>query len=506
MGLISGQGTIQAPFSKNTSLTLSLRQSFINTFYGPLLKYDDNPLKYRFTDANLTLLHKIDSRNTLDFNMLLKRDQGECIFGLAKAAMNFTWGNTLSSVRWRHNGPKVSSSTSLFLTRYYLECDLDNVLYRGDMSSHITNPGIKTAIKLPKAMDIEADANVFIILPQRPHVPSNISGTSTQPTQNAFLGNIIIGRQFKIGHKLGITPNLLMSAYTEKGEYDCFNTDPTISIEYNLYRNGMISFESGIRHQYITQTGMTDVSLPIEFWVAAGRYLRPQKSVYATLSYDVDLMDSKYMLSVQAYGKRLYNQVEYTGFVYDFITRPYRLEDNLVICSGYNYGLNLMFVKQAGSLTGWLSYSYGQSLREGDGIRFPELFHSSHERNHEMNAVISYKIGRFDLGCNFVLASGCQYSPANNLYLLSNSLFIFYDSYNSAQLPPYMRLDLSATYNLTSKGSFSHRLNFSVFNATAHKNYTMGYIFADKDNEVIGYKLAQLIIPVIPSISYSCRF
>ena len=415
LGLISGQATIQAPFSKRTSLTVSLRRSFINTFYGPLLKYDDSPLRYGFTDSNLTLLHRIDNRNTIDFNLLLIRDHGECIFGQEKIATDFIWGNTLSSVRWRHDGPKVSSSTSLFLTRYYIDCDLDNALLRGDMKAHITNPGIKTAIKLPYEINLEAEANLYHILPQDPQVPSNISGSAAQPTQQAFLGNIIIGKRFNIGHKLGITPNLLMSAYNEKGQYECLNIDPTVSIEYDMFRYGLLSFESGIRHQYISQTGMTNLGLPIEFWVAAGRYFKPQKSVYATLSYDVELFNSQNKLSFQLYGKRLYNQVEYTGFVYDFLTRPYRLEDNLVICSGYNYGLNIMLVKQAGSVTGWLSYSYGQSLREGDGVRFPQLFHSSHERSHEMNAVLSYKKGRFDLGCNFILASGCPFTPANNL-------------------------------------------------------------------------------------------
>lgn len=38
LGLISGQATIQAPFSSNTALTLSLRRSFINTIYGSLLE------------------------------------------------------------------------------------------------------------------------------------------------------------------------------------------------------------------------------------------------------------------------------------------------------------------------------------------------------------------------------------------------------------------------------------------------------------------------------------
>ena len=506
LGFISGQATVQAPFSSNTSLTLSVRRSFINTMYGSLLEFDGNPFRYGFTDANLTLMHRIDRINTIDLNLLMIHDKGDAEYGRSKIMMDCQWGNTLASVRWRHNGSTIKSSTSLFMTRYFMDGNINNGIYTGQMPSHIIQYGIKTSLYLPHAIRLEADANLFDILPQDPHIQTDISTESSQPTQEALLGNIYIGRTFHAGRGMGITPHLLMSGYSETGQYHCFNADPVLSAEYNMFRHGTFTFETGIRHQYLSQTGMSNVGLPVEFWVAAGRYFKPQKSAYATLSYDLEFMQSRYAISIQAYGKRLQNQVEYTGFIFDLLTRPYSLEDNLLICSGYNYGLNVMLCKQAGNLTGWLSYSYGQSLREGDGVMFPKLFHSSHERQHELNAVVSYKTGRFDLGASYNLASGCPYTPAKNLYLLSNTLFIYYDSYNSARFPPYMRLDLSVTYNLPRKGRLDHSLNLSVFNATAHKNYTMGYIRTEEDRQVIRYKLAKLIIPVIPSISYSCRF
>jgi len=273
-----------------------------------------------------------------------------------------------------------------------------------------------------------------------------------------------------------------------------------------MFRKGTITLQSGIKHQYLAQTGMSNVGLPIEFWVAAGRYFKPQRATYGILSYDLAFIHAQYSLSVQAYYRRLSNQLEYTGFLFDMLTRPYSLEDNLLICSGYNYGLNVMLSKQAGPLTGWLSYSYGQSLREGDGELYPRLFHSSHERRHEFNAVVNYSIGRFELGANFIMASGCPYTPARNLFLMANTLIIYYDEYNSAQLPHYLRLDLSATYNLPQRGRLDHSFNFSLLNATAHKNYSMGYINADEEKLTIRYRLSQMMIPVIPSISYTCRF
>lgn len=505
LGLISGQTTLCAPLSNRTALTFSVRRSFINTFYGKQLKYDGNPLRYGFTDTNLTLLHRIGQNDNLDLNLLWNRDKGEATYGPSSVISDCTWGNILASLRWRHHG-RISSNTSAFMTRYNLKGNMSNGVIYGSMPAHITHTGLRTSLSLPRQFMIEADANYLDILPQAPSVPSNQAGTASQPLQQAILGDIYLSRLFKAGHSLGVTPHVLLSAYSELGQYHCFNADPAITIEYDMFRRGTLTVESGLKHQYLTQTGMTNVGLPIEFWVAAGRYFDPSKALYGTLSYDLQFNNSRFALSVQAYAKRLWNQVEYTGFLFDMLTRPYRLQDNLLICSGYNYGFSFMLSRQAGDVTGWISYSYGQSLRQGDGELFPSLFHSSHEHLHEFNAVLTYKIGRFDIGGNYILASGNPYTPAKNLYLLSNTLMIYYDGYNSARLPAYMRLDLSATYNLPRKGRLNHSLNLSLFNATAHKNYTLGYLRIDQEKMTIRYKLAKMIVPIIPSISYSCQF
>ena len=505
LGPITAQTTLNAPLSNSTALTMSVRRSFINTFYSNLMQYDGNPLKYGFTDANLTLLQQLNASNTLDLNVLWNHDVGRCMYGTLRAEMGCEWGNKMASLRWRHTG-KIKSTTSLFATNYSLFGDVNDGVNSGNMPAHITHAGLKTAIKLPYAFTIEADANCYDILPQDPHVDKNLSGTASQSRQEALLGNIYLSRLFKIGRGLEITPHVLASAYTERGQYQCFNADPTLTVGFDMFRKGMITLETGMKHQYITQTGMTNVGLPIEFWVAAGRYFEPQEALFATLSYDLQFAHSKYALSVQAYGKRLYNQTEYTGFIYDMLMRPYQLENNLLICNGFNYGVNLMLAKQAGKVTGWISYSYGQSLREGDGVVFPKVFHSSHERKHEFNAVLSWKMGKWDIGGNFIMGSGNPYTPAKNLYVLANTLIIYYDEYNSANLPMYMRLDLSATYNLPKYGRLDHNINVSLFNATAHENYALGYIRADTEKMTIRYKLAKLIVPVIPSINYTCRF
>ena len=505
LGLISAQGTLSAPITSRTALTVSARRSFINAVYGSVLEFDGNPLRFGFTDANFTLLHRIDDSNALDMNLFWSKDDGDCTYS-GFMDVSGKWNNAIASIRWRYNGKNIRSSTTAFMTGNYIEGRINQEDTESLLSAHITQYSIKSTLSLSHKFNITADASFFDILPQSPKVSRNRQETALQDKQEAFQANLRLNRTFSIGYYLDITPSLLMTGYSEPGHYICFNADPALTVEYNLFRKGTITLESGIKHQYLAQTGMTKTGLPIEFWVASGHYFKPQKALFVTLSYDIQFLNNKYAFTLQAYGKRLYNQIEYTGFAYDLLTRPYSLEDNIILCSGYNYGVSTMLTKQAGRLTGWLSYSFGQSLREGDGQSYPKLFHSSHERRHEFNAVISYKTGAFDIGGSFVVSSGEPYTPAKNLYLISSSVIVYYDEYNSSNLPLYLRLDLSATYNLPSHRRYSHGINLSFYNATAYPDYDMGYLRIDPDEQTVRYKLAKLVIPVIPSISYFCRF
>lgn len=505
VGLISAQGTLSAPLSRRTALTVSARRSFINLLYGNMFQFDGNPLHFGFTDANLTLMHRIDSNNELDLNLFCNLDKGKCSMGGYDVGIHGNWQNAIGTMRWRHKG-HIPLTTTAFVSHTSMEGHLRQEENNGHITNHITHYNIRTQASLPRRIRLDADASYYDILPQAIDVSRNKPETAVREDQDVLQLNASVSRAFSIGNSLTLTPHLLATGYNESGHYSTFNVNPSLIAEYEGYHLGTLTFETGYKHQYLAQTGMTSTGLPIEFWVASGHYFKPQEALFATLTYDKQFMSGKYALTLQVYGKRLENQIEYIGYVYDLLLRPYKLENNLIICSGYNYGANVMLTKQAGRFTGWISYSFGQSIREGDGIKLPTLFHSMHERKHEFNAVLSYKTGPYEFGGTLVYSSGKPYTPAKNLYLISNSIVIYYDKYNSATLPPYMRLDLSATYNLKSHGRYRHSVNLSVCNATAYKGYTMGYLKADKEEKTVKYKLASFIIPVMPSLSYTCRF
>ena len=172
--------------------------------------------------------------------------------------------------------------------------------------------------------------------------------------------------------------------------------------------------------------------------------------------------------------------------------------------NGYNYGITAQLLKNSGRLTGWISYSWGRSLRRFDNPDFPYIYPSSHERQHEVNAVASYKLGRWEFGGNFIFASGLPYTPVSSVFFLNQKLMVKYGERNSKSLSPYIRLDLSVSFNIRNSGRFRDGVNVSVQNATARGNQMTAVLKVR--NGQYSYAPTMLIIPVIPSINYYCTF
>ena len=242
----------------------------------------------------------------------------------------------------------------------------------------------------------------------------------------------------------------------------------------------------------------------MEFWFAAGRYSKPQHSHNFSISYDAAFFRESLAVSASVYYKKLYNQIQYTGSLFDFFSSVYDLDSHLLKGQGWNYGLNLMVHKQTGNLTGWISYSLGRALRQFDNPEYTGIYPANHERIHELNAVASYKLQKWDFGGTFVYASGQPFTAPEYFYLASGQLLTVYGKHNGCRMRPYIRLDLSATYSFTRTDRKENGINLSVYNVLARRNDVMYRI--TKDERGYAYGPIGFFIQLMPSISYYHKF
>lgn len=145
VGLISSQGTLRLPISKNTSLTASLRGSYINMLYSKWLQADDQQIQYSFYDVNATLTHRIDSHNMLFADFYMGRDDISFKESDYYAKTKDFWGNTMGALHWVHQQPQgFRMKHSLYVTSYANEFQLNLQDAQFQLPSSITDFGYQS--------------------------------------------------------------------------------------------------------------------------------------------------------------------------------------------------------------------------------------------------------------------------------------------------------------------------------------------------------------------------
>lgn len=507
LGLLSAQGTLRIPTGACSTLFISARRTFINLIYGSFLKYADQPIRYGFTDVNLTWYARPTKRDRVWIDLFGCRDDAKFIYSASGISMYGAWHTGLGAVHWDHYFPEVTLRQSIYYSRYGLVGDAVADFIEGHLPSHIQTAGYK-AEALWKGWTFTANAAYHQAQPQNPSSRGhyNAFNNASEPAQNAVETSLTVSYSRSLGYYLSLKAGLGVHGYISPERAFFWGLTPQVEADVNLMDAGKLACRYGIHRQNIFQTGMTNMGLPVEFWILAGSYSAPQWSHNVALSYNVDLFQGGWALSSELYFKRLYNQLEYQGTLMEMFNGAYSLSNSLLHGDGYAWGVNLMFQKKAGALTGWVGYAFGRSLRRFDDPRYPGLYPSDHERLHELNIVATYDWGRFDAGGTFVVASGTPYTRPESFYVIGDRIVCTYSDRNAFRLPAYIRLDLSANWYFLREARRQGGLNLSIYNVLCRNN-VVGYgIHTDPDNGSCRFTPTSFGIKFLPSLAVFYKF
>lgn len=504
LGLVSSQGSILLPFNEKLSLTLSGRGSYINLLYSRWLKAEDQQVNYSFYDTNATLIFQPSSHNTFTFDFYHGKDMGSFEQGSYLAKMRAGWGNNMAAIHWRHkNGSNRENKSCLYFTSYHNQFRLSMQEMTFELPSSITDIAFQNRLKWNR-IDGGMEFIAHNIHPQslKQSGSYNVTSGNTPPTHSKET-SIYINYAIPIVKNIHAKGGIHGSMYLQDKDSQ-FGLDPSVALNYdNLTTQLSLCFAT--RHQYLFQTGFSNMGLPTEFWFSSNKQHYPQYTKEVNANANMYLFKRRWMVSASLFFMKLYHQMEYKGSVLDFANTIYDLDRSLLHGNGKNFGFNLMLNKCTGKLTGWVSYAYTYAHRQFNEIDHQGSYPASHERPHEVNAVMNYKHNRHWLFCGtFVYASGLPYTKAQSLYLINNNIIIEYGEHNADRLNPYIRLDISASYQWKRK-SWENGINFSLYNTMNHKNELFYYIKSQKDG-TFAYRPVTFILNVLPSISYSCKF
>ena len=247
--------------------------------------------------------------------------------------------------------------------------------------------------------------------------------------------------------------------------------EPRASVRMALTDRFTVKAAAGRYHQFVNRVvneNLTEGSR--DFWLLADGDLvdvTASNHWVAGASYESD----GYLFDVELYRK------ETTGLS-EFSLRFQRNDLdplNLFFAgSGIARGAEFLAQKKFGAFTGWVSYTLADARNTfpdlNDGDSFPAL----HDQRHELKAVGTFSIGRWDWSSTWTYGSGTPYTAPQAEYqieLLDGSAFSYINvsGKNQLRLPAYHRLDLSARYRF-SLGEYTGDIGASVFNAYDRAN------------------------------------
>ena len=511
VGPMSSQGTLRLPIGKRSLLLLSARAAYLNLLYSKWLEVDGDEVKYDFSDYNLSYITQLDDANVLKIEGYWGYDKmkiGQASHGLQG---KLKWNNTMAALHWysrsKHGENERRKNWQMeqmvYYSRYANRLNLNEYSFQVGMRSFIFDLGYKGNFSCGR-WRMGAEVVRHQLLPQDIGISGNLANyqTDTQHQQSMEASAYL-----QYCQPLG--ENLLMGLGARVSGYHCqksfYRVMPHLKFNYDLSQSAKLNLNLGIRNQYLFQTGFSSAGLPTEFWFAADQNHRPQYAYHAALQGEFWFAEKEYRLSVETYYKWLMNQIENNSNMFDILFSSYSFDGSLLHGKGYNYGLNLLLEKRRGKLTGWLSGSFGRAMRKFDGEQYQGWYPAGHERIYELNAVATYRINRrLSLGTTYVLASGTPYTKVNYAYLMSGNIVTEYGPHNGNRVSPYMRLDLSMSYDFSTKGSVRSGINFSLYNVTMHGN-DLFYRIKVYDNHV-RYNGFKFLMPIMPSINYYCKF
>lgn len=503
VGPMSSQATLKMPVGKRSLLLLSARAAYLNLLYSRWLEIDDDHVCYDFSDYNLSYITQLNESNVLKAEAYWGYDKMKWMQDGYGLDATLKWDNTMAALHWYLRHKKLSSEQMVYFTRYACRMNIDEQSFNVGVRSYIYDIGYKGQLTVGR-WNLGTDLIRHELMPQNIDLTGSFANYLPEiKKQEALEASAYVQYSQPLSAKFSMEVGTRFAAYHRQATY--YGVMPNFRMHWDVASSSKLTLNLGIHHQYLFQTGFSSAGLPIEFWASVDASHRPQYAYNASLQGEFWLFDKEYRLSVETYSKWLDHPIENNSNVFDILYSSYSFDNSLLHGKGYNYGVNLLLEKRRGKLTGWLSYSFGRAWRKFDSEQYEGWYPANHERIHEFNAVATYKIGKkINLGATYVLASGTPYTHVNYAYLIANNIVTEYGPHNGARVNPYMRLDLSISYDFSVRGSKRSGINFSLYNVTMHNNDLFYRIKVYKDH--VRYCAFRFFMPMLPSINYYYKF
>ncbi len=312
--------------------------------------------------------------------------------------------------------------------------------------------------------------------------------TSLGPDEVMVYGE---GLPFQPGN---VTEVIHAEPYAKIRSYD--RVEPRVSLNIMMGALSSLKFSYNRINQFIFMLTNTFAISPIDQWKLCDYNITPPFVDQYSMGFYKDFPRGGVNFSLELYSKKVNDVPEYRDGA-SFINSPH-VETMILQGQQEAYGMEVLLKKNAGKLSGWVSYAYSRSFitvfsplpgeRINNGMPYPSNF----DRPHNLSIVSNIKANRrLSFSANLVYTTGRPVTYPVTIFYAEGMQFLEFSDRNSYRIPDYFRMDLSINLegNLKERKLFHSYWMLNFYNVTNRRNPYSVY-FQLEDGVVKGYRLS----------------
>lgn len=519
VGIIASRLYVEQPLVKDK---LGIWVSGRRTYIDQVVKLIGEELPYFFYDLNGKLMFKPGKYDQIDLSYY----SGEDVLDIYRDrdgdgsgfSSTFASGNSSQSLQWRHWNPN-GWRRDFTITRTAFRYRIRNAFEENELValSDIEDYSAKFLIEKDS---VWRDARITAGLEWISHAVSpniiNSEGSYTRFVESSTTGGqsaqeiaVHIQQEWSISKRLLATAGFRGSfALVQNKNY--FTPEPRVSLRYALRENQSVKFSYSRMAQYLHRISNSAVSTPTDIWYPVTEKIEPQASHQVALAWQNFFTNHDLFFSAEVYYKTMDKLIGFEEGTNLFLNTDF--ESKLIQGKGEAYGLELLLRKEAGRLTGWLSYTLSKSSRQFDEINGGDWFKARYDRRHNGALVMQYKLNRrMALSMVWEFISGARFTPIIGQYavpaptLTGFDLIPLFSEVNAVKLSDTHRLDIGVKYKSKPGKRFNWYL-FAGLNNLYNRANPVGIIIEqDEFDNSLKYTQPGLF-GLLPFASYGFKF
>ncbi len=520
IGLLASRLMIRQPIIKNK---LDVWVAGRRTYADEVVKLAKQELPYYFYDVNAKVIYRPSTRDRIEFShysgediLKYSRQPRDTSSRRRNVVSDFSIANSSQTLSWKHEfRPNVHTALSMYHTRFnytittgveesslFVHSAIED--FGGKFAMHWDSVGTIALTAGIESVNHKVSPNIIdtsgsiaeLLQSSSTQAQTSLESSAFVQADGAWRRNWTWSAGFRVSSAL-------------VGSTFYVNPEPRLAVRYKLSETLALKGSYSRMAQYLHRVSSAAVAFPTDIWYPVTSTVVPQTADQITLALQKRIPDANVFLSVETYYKDMQNLIGYREGANLFLNTQF--EKQLVQGNGRAYGLELLVKKEAGKLTGWVSYTLSKSERQYDEVNNGLWFLSRYDRRHNGSIVVNYEfMKRLAFSAVFEFISGSRFTPIVGRYAVPApslggvQLVPVYAPMNSVKLADTHRLDLGIKLRSKPERKLQSEWFVGVYNVY-NRAMPYGIIIEQSPDGSYQYKQPGLF-GLLPFVSYNFKF